>query len=361
MNYITLNGKKSTLIKGLLISSLPPITKPLQRTSIEEIDGRDGDVVTKLGYAAYDKKMTIGLFGDFNIDDIIEYFNSEGTVIFSNEPDKYYRYQILNQIDFERLIRFKTATVVFHVQPFKFSSVDDRIVISTNLFDGLDYVETQHGLTIALKDGVVTLTGTATGAPEFMIPIKKIHLVDGTQYTMRFGVASGESSAVEVCIYEDDDPQYPVTSYMMGGQRFTMDTSRAKVFTQDENLDYTIFCLDVAPGNVGTTFNMTIIPEVFSEYITDFELINRGNIYSRPKLTFCGSGTVTAMGLSFSVGGRITLDGETLNAYDSEGLRNRDVTGDLKNVRFPVGINNVVLGGTGKCTKVIVEDYTRWI
>lgn len=361
MNRITLNGMDSTLIKGLLISSLPPITKPAQRTNIEEIDGRDGDIVTKLGYSAYDKKMTIGLFGDFNIDDIIQYFDSEGTVIFSNEPDKLYRYQILNQIDFDRLLRFRTATVTFHVQPFKFSSVDDRVVVSTNLFDGFDYVETQHGLTIALKDGVITLTGTATGAPEFMIPIKKIHLVDGAQYTMRFGVVSGESSAVEVCIYEDDDPHYPVTSYMMGGQRFTMDSSRGKVFTQDEDTDYTIFCLDVAPGNVGTTFNMIIIPEVFSEYVTNVELVNRGNVYSRPKLTFFGTGTVTALGLSFSVGGRITLDGESLNAYDSTGLRNRDVTGDMRNVRLPIGPNSIVLGGTGKCTKVIVEDYTRWI
>ena len=39
MNYCILNGKKSTLIKGLLIQSLPPITKPLQRTQIDEIDG----------------------------------------------------------------------------------------------------------------------------------------------------------------------------------------------------------------------------------------------------------------------------------------------------------------------------------
>ena len=49
-NYIILNGKKSTDINGLLIQSLPPISKPKIRTQIEEIDGRDGDIVTKLGY-----------------------------------------------------------------------------------------------------------------------------------------------------------------------------------------------------------------------------------------------------------------------------------------------------------------------
>lgn len=130
MNYCILNGKKSTMVKGLLIQSLPPITKPLMRTKIEEIDGRDGDIITDLGYAAYDKEMSIGLFGDYDISEVIDYFNSEGDVIFSNELDRVYKYKIINQIDYERLGIFKTAKVVFHVQPFKYPSVDDSLVIN---------------------------------------------------------------------------------------------------------------------------------------------------------------------------------------------------------------------------------------
>jgi phage-related protein len=121
MNYIILNGKKNTAVQGLMIQALPSISKPQIRTQIETIDGRDGDIVTKLGYAAYDKQVIIGLRGNFNIDEVIEYFNSEGTVTFSNEDGKYYKYQILEAIDFERLIRFKQATVTLHVQPFKYS------------------------------------------------------------------------------------------------------------------------------------------------------------------------------------------------------------------------------------------------
>lgn len=124
MNYIILNGIKSTLINGLLIQSLPPISKPLLRTQIEEIDGKDGDIVTSLGYSAYNKSFEIGLYGDYDIDEVINFFASAGTVTFSNEPDKYYRYQIFEQIDFERLVMFKTATVTMHVQPFKYSLVD---------------------------------------------------------------------------------------------------------------------------------------------------------------------------------------------------------------------------------------------
>lgn len=121
MSYIILNGVKNTYIQGLMIQALPSITKPQIRTNIETIDGRDGDIITKLGYSAYDKQLLIGLYGDYNIDEVIEYFNSEGTVTFSNEDDKYYKYQILESIDFERLIRYRQATVTLHVQPFKYS------------------------------------------------------------------------------------------------------------------------------------------------------------------------------------------------------------------------------------------------
>lgn len=123
-NYITLNGKNSNEINGLLIQELPPISKPQIRTEVEEIDGRDGDIVTKLGFAAYDKEFTVGLYKDFDINAIIAYFNSEGTVVFSNEPDKYYNYQIIDQIDFERLVRYRTATVRMHCQPFKYSNTE---------------------------------------------------------------------------------------------------------------------------------------------------------------------------------------------------------------------------------------------
>lgn len=129
-NYIILNGVNSNTITGLLISTLPPITKPKIRTQTEEIDGRDGDIVTKLGYSAYDKEIEIGLYGNYDTDEVIEYFNSEGTIVFSNEADKYYNYQIVNQIDFEKLIRFKTAKVRLHVQPFKYPLVEATINIS---------------------------------------------------------------------------------------------------------------------------------------------------------------------------------------------------------------------------------------
>lgn len=158
MNYLILNGKKSTYVQGLLIQSLPPITKPKIRTEREEIDGRDGDIVTKLGYEAYDREVLIGLYGNYDIDEVIRYFNSEGVATFSNEPYKYYRYQILDEIELEKLIRFRQATVTLHVQPFKFSTVEPMMEYNTS---GVQYIEVQNTGNYKSKP-IITIYGSGT-------------------------------------------------------------------------------------------------------------------------------------------------------------------------------------------------------
>ena len=118
--YVIINDVSSLDIEGLFIEELPTISKPSMRSLREEIDGRDGDIVTKLGYSAYDKEMKIGLAQNYDINEVISFFNSKGKIQFSNELDKYYNFEILEQIDFESLQTFKSAVVTFHCQPFKY-------------------------------------------------------------------------------------------------------------------------------------------------------------------------------------------------------------------------------------------------
>ena len=120
MNKIIFKGIESTEIKGLLISELPPISKPTLRVEETTINGVDGSVIEELGYESYDKTIVIGLTGKYDIDEVIKYFSGAGNITFSNEPDKYYRARIIDQIDYERLLRFRTANVKFKVQPFKY-------------------------------------------------------------------------------------------------------------------------------------------------------------------------------------------------------------------------------------------------
>lgn len=120
MSYIIWKNKNSNDISGLIISELAPISKPKMRTNVTEIDGLDGDIVDYLGYKSYNKSVLIGLTKNYDIDEIIAYFNGSGKLVLSNEPDKYYNAQIIDSIDYNRLINFKKAIVKFYVQPYKF-------------------------------------------------------------------------------------------------------------------------------------------------------------------------------------------------------------------------------------------------
>ncbi len=122
MNSINWKGIDSESIEGLLICELPPISKPKMRIKETVIDGVDGSFIEELGYESYDKTMKIGLTRDYDIDEVMDYFNGEGNLIFSNEDDKLYKAKIINQIDYQRLLRFKTANITFRVQPFMYSA-----------------------------------------------------------------------------------------------------------------------------------------------------------------------------------------------------------------------------------------------
>lgn len=161
MRYsVILNGVDSTTKTGLAIKELPPISKPLMRVYKEEIDGRNGDLITQLGYSAYDKQIEIGLYGgSYDINDIIAFFNGSGTVIFSNETDKYYYYEILNQIDYEKLLKFKTAVVTFHCQPFKYKVGETAINLTAgdNTINNTGNVYAKPVITI-VGSGTITIS-----------------------------------------------------------------------------------------------------------------------------------------------------------------------------------------------------------
>lgn len=119
--WIKWQGIDSRKIHGLMITALPPIKQPKKRILETNIDGRDGSIITELGYESYDFQVGIGLFGKYNIDEVIGYFSGGGYLIKSDEPDKQYICQIIEAVDYEKLIRFRTANITFRVQPFKYA------------------------------------------------------------------------------------------------------------------------------------------------------------------------------------------------------------------------------------------------
>ena len=156
MNYIVFKDVCSKHIDGLLICELPPITKPKMRTSITKIDGKDGDIIDKLGYESYTKTVSIGLTRNFDINEIMDYFNGSGNLILSNEDDKYYKAEILEQVDYERLIRFRKAKVKFHIQPYKYKVDEPPFVYETSELEEIKV--SNQGL--APSKPVITLYGS---------------------------------------------------------------------------------------------------------------------------------------------------------------------------------------------------------
>lgn len=361
MNYVVLNGKRSTLVKGLLISSLPPISKPLMRTNIEEIDGRDGDIVTKLGYAAYNKVMTIGLAGDYDVDRVIEYFDSDGEVIFSNEPDKFYRYKILEQIDFERLLRFKTAEVTFHVQPFKYSAVDE-VKKPKEYFFPAQYNQRIYSFGSIVYDGaryVFDINGTAPSTISLSLPCKEFTLKQSEEYKM---IVAPKGTGFSAC------------TASLAGHSLTMSGLNVTSFQQLADVTTDELTIEIPSETaISGTLEVHIFKNTYSSetHTESLSLTSQGNCTARPKVIVRGTGNVTlkindetvvTLDLTSYDEAGITLDSESLNAYGYDGMKNRLVTGDLRDLRLSPGRKVFAWSATnGSVAGVEIQNYSRWI
>ena len=180
MNTIIWKGIPSEKIEGLLICELPPISKPPLRVKETTVDGRDGSIIEELGYSSYDKTITIGLRGNYDINKVIKYFTGEGEIIFSNEPDKVYTAKVIDHIDYNRLMRFRTAVVTFRVQPFKHKYNEAYKEAQTATAEGASVVVT-GGANVNLKAFSIYGKTTQDGTPTPDAPVDLVSLcADGT-------------------------------------------------------------------------------------------------------------------------------------------------------------------------------------
>ena len=345
-NWVVLNGKKSTDVNGLLIQSLPAISKPLIRTEVEDIDGRDGDIVTYIGYSAYNKEMTIGLYGDYDIDDVIQYFDSSGIVIFSNEPDKYYKYQIYENIDFERLVRYRTATVVFHVQPFKYSAVEEQLTFQhmENLFDPQTAnIKNWKFTTNAdpIISGGKTIVFPCT--PNTIYTISKVH-------TDSFKVG-----------YVNTNPLVGI--YVYGVENGTETSGRDVItITTGDSAEYLL--ISSPQFSDQAVLNTVKIQYGNKMILNSVSLINSGNTKSKPTITIYGSGTVNLylndqQIFTMALTDYITINVDEMQAYRGDAFMNRYVSGDYDDLMLKIGRNT--LSWTGTVSKIVIDKCSRWI
>ena len=404
MNFLILNGKKSTEIAGLMIQSLPPITKPQMRIQMEQVDGRDGDIITPLGFAGYDRTVKIGLRGVYDEDQVIEYFNSSGKVIFSNEPDKVYDYTITSQFNLNRLRRFREADVVFHVQPFKHNAVKERAKISHSegvnrlplfipatkefeLTDGTPLADTttatidaeghiyiNGSVTLTSKDDVAEVDFYLT-EPSVPPPVEEEYLfsvyVSGTYLHPETISDRPKFPIVRLNVLFSDGSNQPLPIRKPGWYKMPVSQNQSISGIGVVILfNTTATTMDSYTATFGD-FSVTHIWVIDESAPTDYsiQVRNDGNVESAPTFSVTANSEI-----SISVNGgdpvtiepddtdavELSIDTDKMQAVNIDGtLANRRCTGDYNNLRLKPGYNTVSY--TGEILDAEVDNYSRWI
>ena len=122
--YFIFKGKKSTDM-GLLLSSLPVVTKPKRKTNTVTIPGRNGTETQDLAtYEGYSLSIGCGFenIKEVDIDRLWKWLDGSGDLILSTEPSKVYKARIDNSISMTDVYWVIADFLVqFDVEPFKYA------------------------------------------------------------------------------------------------------------------------------------------------------------------------------------------------------------------------------------------------
>ena len=252
-------------------------------------------------------------------------------------------------------MRFRTAKVKMHVQPFKHDAVERTFDIVNQFLHIQDSTASKFGITVTSSDGSVSVSGRATSDVDMEVPIESMSL--SGSYTMTAS-ASGSAAGCALRLIDGSPSRSFGGSYM----ELKNNGDSTITATADSNAEYDALWLDI---KAGTSVNFTLSVTMASDSFNEIALTNRGNVVSRPTVTVYGIGNVelainAVTVLSFSIeGGSITIDAEEMNAYHGNALMNRRVTGDYSDLRLNVGEN--VISWRGDVTGIRVEDFSRWL
>lgn len=128
MSNITFKGTTDTAL-GVVTESISWYKKPQKRSESVLIENSDGAIVNELGFAPLVIPAVIGLKSAAVIDDVIAWIDGSGVLICSDDPLKYRNARILEQIDYDKLIRFKKAAIEFLIEkPFRYVLNESDVV-----------------------------------------------------------------------------------------------------------------------------------------------------------------------------------------------------------------------------------------
>ena len=356
MDYIILNGVNITLRYGVIVTKLPPITTPGVKTQVTEIEGRSGEDITFLGYTAYDKTFSIRLSRPHVSDELSALFTGEGTVTFSNEPNKYYKYYITSPVVFEG-----ETTITMRVQPFKYSLIDGvrTFDFKEKLLKIPRYVNTKQGIHVNVAGSKIEIKGEGQDPTEWYIPVRTLELAP-SMYKLDIWSKDILISYVKVGLVRDSKDIEIFGGELQSVNDWDSVTQKAWL---PEPTAYNFLYLYI-PGGVDFECSLTI--DFQSEASRTVTINNWGNVISRPKMTVFGEGDINIdlnnaelFNINLKDEKYITIDADKMDAYKGDVLKNRLVRGDYADFVLEPGANT--LTATGAVGRIDIENFSTWI
>ena len=155
-NFIIFRGFNT---KGIfLIEELPIAPSAKEKKTLIEIDGRHGFLTdNQEAYQSIEISVELKLYNKNDIQKVRNVFRGSGNLILSNQEDRYYKATVINQVEFERVIRENHSVIVtFKLQPHAYELKDNTITLTTS-----PYTLTNNTNATAQPEIIIYGTGTA--------------------------------------------------------------------------------------------------------------------------------------------------------------------------------------------------------
>lgn len=123
---------------GIHVSEQPPITIPLERTTLTTVPGRPGTLTTIQGDDVYDDLVLTAqcfITDPAQIPAIAGWLKGKGTVTFANRLGGHYSARVANQIPFEKVLKGRphcTFSVNFRCFPFWYADNVENIEVTAS-------------------------------------------------------------------------------------------------------------------------------------------------------------------------------------------------------------------------------------
>lgn len=156
-NWIVFKGFNTQGI--FLIEEVPVVPSAELKQTLIEIDGRHGFLTDSQDvYQPIEISVELKLYNKSDIQKVRNIFRGSGDLILSNQKDRYYKATVINQIEFERVVRQNHSVMVtFKLQPHAYELKDNTITLTTS-----PYTLTNETNATAQPEIIVYGTGTAT-------------------------------------------------------------------------------------------------------------------------------------------------------------------------------------------------------